>query len=176
MRGGANLYAYAGARPSVLTDPTGLFTLPPSNDPRFQKCRALRKGTAQRKLERARREPKCQQFFKNRCNSNLDKLFNDPLPRVVLEPETRQRPGGGYFDPANPDVIVISMRECKSMEDFAHTFIHELGHYSDFNNNNDSISDADHGDGCDAEIQCFGFTRSLNCKWKGFSPYRAPKR
>jgi RHS repeat-associated protein len=173
LNGGANLYAYVGGQPTGQSDPYGLFTIP--LDRYYNKCRTLRKGYAQRELDRVRQEPSCRGFFRNTCNSDLERLFNDPLPRIQLVPESR-RSSGGAFDTNTPDVIYISMRECKAMEDFAHTVIHELGHYGDYHNNNDAISDANHSDGCRAEIECFGFTRSMNCRDRGFQPYKPPKR
>jgi RHS repeat-associated protein len=173
LNGGSNLYVYVSGQPNTQTDPFGLFSIP--RDRNYNKCRTLRRGYAEKELERVRREPRCRDFFRGRCNTDLDRLFDDPLPHVKLVSE-RKRSSGGAFDSRDPDAIYISMRECKAMEDFAHTLIHELGHYGDYHNSNDSISNADHSDGCGAEIACFGFTRSLNCKDRGFRPYRPPKR
>lgn len=87
-----------------------------------------------------------------------------------------ERESGGVFDSSRPDVIGISMRECKAMEDFVHTLIHELGHYADFHNNNDSYSVQNHTDGCGADIACFGYTHDRGCEQRGFKPWKPTKR
>lgn len=84
--------------------------------------------------------------------------------------------GGGLFDPStNPNLILISSVECKSMENFAAVMIHELGHYAYYKKYGNNPPD--HSNACEAEVQCFGYSISTTCKNQPkYAPYYKPAK